>query len=137
MRPSPRCASASVVISVWFVFISGDMALDSFLIWSSPNGLLIALIDCDRLNDALGLRAHQIDRQQSVFQVRPQHFHAVRQHEGALELARGDAAMDVLPALVVLLAAADDELALLYADIELVTGEAGDRQGNAEPIRRV
>ncbi len=52
----------------------------------------------------------------------PRYFHAVRQHEGALELARGNAAVDILPAFVVLLAAADDELALLYRDIELGRG---------------
>ena len=43
----------------------------------------------------------------------------------------------VLPGLVVLLPAADDELALLYADIELVASEARDRKGNAQPFRAV
>src|SRR5580692_3300143 len=148
MRPSPRWASASGVISLSVRFISGDMvisedmvlsedmALDSFFV-ESYRVSIVAPIDCDRFNDAFGLRAHQVDRQQSVFQIRPQYLHAVRQHEGALELARGDAAVDVLPAFVVLLPAADDELALLYADIELVAGEARDRKGNAQPFRTV
>src|SRR5580700_747372 len=148
MRPSPRWASASGVMSfsVRFissdivisegVFVSEDMALDSFVV-ESYRVSFIARIDCDRFNDALGLRAHQVDRQQSVLQVRPQYLHAVRQHEGALELARGDAAVDVLPAFVVLLPAADDELALLYADIELVAGETCDRKCNAQPFRTV
>src|ERR1700731_284861 len=142
MRPSPRWASASGVISfsVWLIstdmVVSQDMALDSFIV--EPYRVsIITRIDCDRFNDALGLRAHQIDRQQSVLQVRPQYLHAVRQHESALELARGDAAVDVLPAFVVLLPAADDELALLYADIELVAGETRDRKGNAQPFRTV
>src|SRR5580700_3690990 len=142
MRPSPRWASASGVMSFSVRFISSDMvisvdmALDSFFV-ESYRVSIIARIDCDRFNDALELRAHQVDRQQSVLQVRPQYLHAVRQHEGALELARGDAAVDVLAAFVVLLPAADDELALLYADIELVAGETCDRKCNAQPFRTV
>src|SRR6202162_1462732 len=89
MRPSPRWASASGVMSFSIRFISSDMALDSFFV-ESYRVSFIARIDCDRFNDALGLRAHQVDRQQSVLQIRPQYLHAFRQHEGALELARGD-----------------------------------------------
>ena len=67
--------------------------------WSSPvrfpHSYSVMAIDLD---DALGLRPHQVDRQQPVLQVRVQHLHAVGQHEGALELARGDAAMEVLAA---------------------------------------
>src|SRR5580700_8423458 len=142
MRPSPRWASASGVISFSVRFISGDMvisvdmALDSFVV-ESYRVSIITRIDCDRFNDALRLRAHQVDRQQSVLQIRPQYLHAIRQHEGALELARGYAAVDVLPAFVVLLPAADDELALLYADIELVAGETRHRKRNAQPFRTV
>src|SRR5580692_303860 len=142
MRPSPRWASASGLISFSVRFISTDMvisehmALDSFVV-ESYRVSIITRIDCDRFNDALGLRAHQVDRQQSVLQIRPQYLHAVRQHEGALELARGDAAVDVLPAFIVLLPAADDELALLYADIELVAGETRHRKSNAQPLRAV
>src|SRR5580693_3282722 len=142
MRPSPRWASASGVISLSVRFISVDMlvsvdmALDSFVV-ESYRVSIVARIDCDRFNEALGLRAHQVDRQQSVLQVRPQYLHAVRQHKGALELARGDTAVDVLPAFIVLLPAADDELALLYADIELVAGEARHRKSNAQAFRTV
>src|ERR1700689_2086971 len=148
MRPSPRWASASGVISLSVRFISGDMvisedmvlsedmALDSFFV-ESYRVSIVARIDCDRFNDALGLRAHQVDRQQSVLQVRPQYLHAVRQHEGALELARGDAAVDVLPAFVVLLPAADDELARLNADMGLAAGKPRDRKCNAQAFRTV
>src|ERR1700730_3019123 len=142
MRPSPRWASASGVISFSVrlistdMVVSQDMALDSFVV-ESYRVSIITRIDCDRFNDALGLRAHQVDRQQSVLQIRPQYLHPVRQHEGALELARGDAAVDVLPAFVVLLPAADDELALLYADIELIAGENRDRKCNAKTFRAV
>src|SRR6204780_41246 len=136
MRPSPRWASASGVMSFSVRFISSDMALDSFFV-ESYRVSFIARIDCDAFKGALGLRSHQVDRQQSVLQVRPQYLHAVRQHEGALELARGDAAVDVLAAFVVLFPAAGDELALLFADIELVAAEALPRESNAQPLRAV
>ena len=44
--------------------------------------------DGDRLDDTLGLRARQIDRQQTVLQIRSQNFNAVSQHKGPLELTR-------------------------------------------------
>src|SRR5689334_5541620 len=84
---------------------------------------LFVFIDSDCLNDPLRLGPGQIDRQQPVPQIRPEHMHSLRQHESALEVARGDAAMNVLPGFVVLLAATDDELVFLNGDIELVTGE--------------
>src|SRR3954468_3528862 len=61
-------------------------------------------------------------------------MHPLCQHEGALEVARGDAAMDVLPGLVVVLAAADDELVFLNGYIELVAGEPRHRQRDPEPF---
>ena len=81
------------------------------------------------------MRPHQIDRQQPVFQIGAQHLHAVRQHEGALELARGDAAVEILAALVVLLPSADQQLTFLDADVELIAGEAGDGKRDAQPLR--
>src|ERR1700739_5112996 len=83
---------------------------------------LFVLIDSDCLNDLLRLGPGQIDRQQPVLQIRTQHMHPLRQHEGALEVARGDAAMDVLPGLFFLLAAADDELVFLNGHIAVVAG---------------
>jgi hypothetical protein len=52
-----------------------------------------------------------------------------------LEVAGGDAAMDVLPGLVVLLAASDHELVFLNGYIKLVTGKTRHRQRDAEPLR--
>ena len=82
-----------------------------------------------------GFRTREVDRQQPVLQIRPQHLHAVRQHEGALELARRDAAVEILPGLLVLLPTADDELAFLDGDVELVAGEPRNRQRDAQPFR--
>src|SRR3974390_155502 len=45
--------------------------------------------------------------------------------------------MDVLPAFVVLLAAADNELALLDADVELVADKTGYRKRNTQPLGTV
>src|SRR5206468_4125449 len=95
---------------------------------------LFVFIDSDCLNDPLRFWPGQIDRQQPVLQIRPEHMHSLRQHEGALEVARGDAAMNVLPGLVVLLAATDDELVFLNGDIELVTGETRHRQRDPKTL---
>src|SRR5580698_9772158 len=95
---------------------------------------LFVLIDGNCLNDLFRLGPGQIDRQQPVFQVRAQHLHPLRQHEGALEVARGDAAMDVLPGLVVLLAAPNDELVFLNRYIELIAGKTRHRERDAQPF---
>ena len=47
-------------------------------------------------------------------------------------MARGDAAMDVLPGLVVLLAAPDHELVFLNGYIELIAGKTSDRKRDAQ-----
>jgi hypothetical protein len=49
-------------------------------------------------------------------------------------MARGDAAMDVLPGLVVLLAAPDHELVFLNGHIKLVTGKTRHRERDAQPF---
>src|SRR5262249_41281134 len=86
--------------------------------------------------DLLWFRPGKIDRQQPVLQIRAQHLHPLRQHESALEVARGDAAMDVLPGLVVLLATPDHELVFLNGYIELVTGKSRHRQRDSQPFGR-
>src|ERR1700761_202101 len=95
---------------------------------------LFVFIDSDCLNDLLRLRPGKIDRQQPVPQIRAQHMHPLCQHEGALEVARGDAAMDVLPGFVVLLSAPNHELVFLNGYIELVAGKSRHRQRDAQPL---
>src|SRR5947199_736394 len=137
MWPSPRWASASTE-----TFSGSKVTLTSLMVStpletkrSSPLLVpLFVLIDSNCLNDPFRFRPGQVDRQQPVFQIRAQHLHPLRQHEGALEVARGDAAMDVLPGLIVLLAAPDDEVIFLNGNIELVTGEAGHGQRDAQPF---
>src|SRR3954463_6577885 len=131
MWPSPRWARASTET------FSGSYVILTSLMVSTPlsnkrsSSLLVplfVLIDSNCLNDPFRLRPGKVDRQQPVLQIRAQHMHPLRQHECALEVARGDAAMDVLPGLVVLLAAPDHELVFLGRHIELIAGEACDRQ---------
>src|SRR5215813_8836767 len=136
MWPSPRLANASRETR------GSDTRLPSVMV-STPSEskrsspLLVPLfvfIDSNCLNDLLRLGPGQIDRQKPVLQVRTQHLHPLRQHKGALEVARGDAAMDVLPSLVVLLPAADHELVFLNRYIELVTGKSRHRQRDTQPL---
>src|SRR5271168_895220 len=136
MWPSPRLANASRETR-------GSNAILTSVIVSTPSESkrsspllvpLFVLIDSNCLNDPFRFRPGEIDRQQPVFQVRAQHQHPLRQHEGALEVARGDAAMDVLPGLVVLLAAPDDELVFLNGHIELIAGKTCHRERDAQPF---
>src|SRR5437870_12807984 len=137
MWPAPRWAGASTE-----TFSGSKVTLTSLMV-STPSGSkrsspllvpLFVLIDSNCLNDPFRLGPGQIDRQQPVFQVRAQHLHPLRQHEGALEVARGDAAVDVLPGLVVLLAAPDHELVFLNGHIELVTGKTRHRERDTQPF---
>src|SRR5438105_7200244 len=137
MWPSPRWASASTE-----TFSGSKVTLTSLMV-STPSGSkrsspllvpLFVLIDSNCLNDPFRLRPGQIDRQQPVFQIRAQHPHPLRQHESALEVACGDAAMDVLPGLVILLATPDHKLVFLNGYIELVAGKTCHRQRDPQPF---
>src|SRR5579872_2900895 len=136
MWPSPRLASASSETR-------GCNARSASVMVSTPSESkrsspplvpLFVFIDSDCLNDPLRLRPGQIDRQQPVFQVRAQDLHPLGQHEGALEVARGNAAVDVLPGLVVLLAAPNDKLIFLNSYIKLVAGKTRHRERDAQPF---
>src|SRR5690242_19545894 len=137
MRPSPSWARASgdIISNLFSVLITSFIALDSFLTRSSR--LLLGLFYRYRSNNAFRLRPHQIDRQQSILQVGTRHFHPIRQHKRALKLARRNSAVDELPVFIVLLTTANDELVLLYSDLELIARETGDCKGNAQPLGTV
>src|SRR5665213_560026 len=68
------------------------------------------------------------------FRSGPHHLDAIGQHEGTLELPRGNAAMKVDPLLLLGLLAADDELVVFDLDGKVVHREAGDRQGDAQGV---
>jgi hypothetical protein len=61
----------------------------------------------------LGLRPNEIDAQQPLREFGALDLHPVREKKAALELPGGDAPMQILPCFVLLLPAADRELALL------------------------
>ena len=85
---------------------------------------------------ASGSARLEVDVQEPVLEHRARDLHAIGQHEAALELARGDAAVQVDPAFgVVGLASAHHELVVLQGDREVVLGEAGQRQRDA--VRRI
>src|SRR5262245_53082070 len=97
-------AAASAAAGLVLMTLSSVMVLDSSrlqAVESAPVPLFV-FIDGYRLNDPLGFRPGEIDGQQAVSQIRAQDFHTLRQHERALEVARGDAAVDVLSCFVVL-----------------------------------
>src|SRR6185295_15977894 len=139
-------ANACSVIVTSFVSLPvlSLMALDSFLVCrSSPNSGSLTVFtsflfrDLDRPDHAGRFRPRQVDREQSMLQVGLLHLHAIRQHESSLELPGGDAAVQILPALVVLLAPPDDELFLLDGHLELIEREARDRQRDTQALRVV
>src|SRR3546814_12735491 len=72
--------------------------------------------------------------QQSALQGGTCDLDTLGQHEAALELARGDAAMQIDPALVVDLLTTNYELTILDLHRKIRVGESGDRQGNAQPV---
>ena len=57
----------------------------------------LAGVDANGPDARLGGGAHQVDRQQAVVEAGAHDLDAVGEHEGALELARGDAAMEDRP----------------------------------------
>src|SRR5258708_35445009 len=100
------------------------MALDSFLVCrSSPNSGSIPVFtsflfrDLDCPDHAGRFRPRQVDRQQSMLQVGLLHLHTLRQHESSLELPRGDTALQLCPAHIVLLPCPNDELLLRDCDL--------------------
>ena len=123
------------------ICLSLVMALDSFLIQrltrSSPASRVrhsCSLIEIVfTIRSGCG-RTRSIDNR-PFFEVRAHNLHAVRQHECALELARGDAAVEILAGLVVLLPPTDHQLAFLDAHIELIAGESSNGERDAQPLR--
>ena len=88
--------------------------------------------NADRLHDPFRLRPHKIDREQPVLEVGTEYLHTFRQHEGALELTRRDASVEVLAGPVIVLASADLELIFLNRHVELIARETGDRERDTQ-----
>jgi hypothetical protein len=89
--------------------------------------------DFDRAHSHLHRRPHQIDMQQAVIEPGAAHFDALGEDERALELPRGDAAVQV-DAVVVGLLAADDKLVVLDGQLHVAHRKPGNRKGNAQGV---
>src|SRR5688572_9351749 len=91
--------------------------------------------DIDLAHQPLRLPPDEVDRQQPVAEFGRLDLDAVRQHERALELTGGDAAVEVLAGLVLPLLAADRELLVFQRDLEMLAGEAGNRERDPQDLR--
>ena len=77
--------------------------------------------DIDPTRRSRRLGPLQVDGQEPVVEVGAHDLHSVSQHESALELSRGDAAMQELPpGLLLGLLAANDEFVVFDRDVELL-----------------
>src|SRR5579863_255066 len=95
----------------------------------------IARYDVDLPHHPLGLRPNEIDREQPLREFGALDLHALGKDKGALELPGGDAAMQIVPHLLLFLPAADQELVLLDRDLDLVLRECGHGKRNAQSFR--
>ena len=83
----------------------------------------------------LRLRPDEIDREQPLRKIGAKDLHALGEKKAALELPRGDAAVQIFPRLVLLLPAADHQLILLDRDLDLFLLETGHRKRDAQFLR--
>src|SRR5262245_23942074 len=77
-------------------------------------------------------RPVDVDAEQAILEPSAGDLQALGQHEAALELARGDAAMEIDVAGLLRALPADDELIVLDGHLELALREAGDRERDAQ-----
>src|SRR5436190_15965280 len=84
------------------------------------------------LDLSVRLRTYEINRQQPVFKIRSRYLHTFRQNEGTLELARGNAAMEEITWLFLMVTAADYQFVLFQCHFELIAREPGDGEGDAQ-----
>ena len=97
--------------------------------------LLSTAADIDGLDDRVGNGALQVHMQQPVHQPGTRNLDTFGKHEGALELAGRDAAMQEYPLRSVIgLTAADNQLPVLEGDREILFREAGNSQRYAEGV---
>src|SRR5207302_2993801 len=82
----------------------------------------------------LDRRTHQIDMEQAVLEPGAAHLDALGEDERALKLTRCDPAMQIDPLRIVVLLAADHQLAVLDRYAQVGHREAGNRQGDAQLV---
>src|ERR671920_812276 len=92
------------------------------------------LLDGDGTHLRLRDRALQVHMEQSIIQRRTDHFNPFRQNEAALELAGGNAAMQINPGLVIDLPATDHQLVVFGLYRQIIHRETGDRKCDPQSI---
>src|SRR4051794_36835631 len=92
------------------------------------------LLDGDGTHLRLRDRALQVHVEQSVVQRGPDHFDPFRQNEAALELAGGNATMQINPRLVIDLTATDHQLVVFGLYRQIIHRETGDRKCDPQSI---
>jgi hypothetical protein len=108
--------------------VAGNLATSNLATGNLATGNL------DRAHPALDLGTDQVDVEEPVIQPRAAHFDAFGEDKGALELARGDAAVQINPLRIVGLLAADDELVVFDRDAEVAHREACYRKRDAQNV---
>ena len=78
-----------------------------------------------------GLDAHEVDREQAVFQVCTDHLHMVREIEALLEAAGRDALMQHLRALLLAFLARHQQGAAVLNQFDFAPAKAGNRHSDA------
>ena len=91
-------------------------------------------LDLDLADLGLDEGTDDLDMEQTIIERGASDLDALGQHEGALELAGGDTAVQIQTLPLLGLLAADDELRVLDLDRQVIHGETGNRQGNAQAV---
>jgi len=92
-------------------------------------------VDLDPANRLVIRRASEIDGEKSIRKGGADNLDPFGKHEALAELPGGNAAVKVGAGVVLFgPAAADDELFVLYGDIELIARETGNRQGDPQHL---
>src|SRR5258706_304844 len=95
---------------------------------------MISIADLDLSHQTIGLAPYEVDRQETVAQIRAAHFDVLGQDESALELACSNPPIQVLARFVIVLFAADGKLAILDSDLELLAREPRHRKRYAQEL---
>lgn len=91
-------------------------------------------VDLDFARGAFRFQLFHVDVKQAGIKISAENFDVVGKDEAALELPRGDSAVQVDALRIILLPAADRQLVLFDFDIEIVHGETGDGQRDAQSL---
>src|SRR5260370_42539970 len=90
--------------------------------------------DRNRPDDAFRFGTREVDREQAILQVGSQHLHSVGQHESSLELARRDAAVEILAGVFLPWPPARDTLGFFVGGPRALPRDSPTRPREAPPV---